>query len=526
LPRHAPNLLANPHFEGRAGWTVRNENPRVELTTYDPALSRTPGSGSVRLRGNNTSIRSGPVPVQPGRTYTFSIYMEAEQQPALAYCMAIILNKSRKELRRVAGDYYGPSRASGWEEMAYLYSARPGEALAQVECGRYEHPYNPNPASPIWLDDAYFGEGVSLEQPASPKRPFAGAAVRVDGLGNFEVNRGGVWKPFFPFGIYQLPTEDYSKYSAQGFNCVMFNQFGTTILENAAKAVSGFNPNGMMSMLEIVPYVEPGSRSYNDRAGLSRAIGEVLRSRYAANVLAYYWDNEQWSEYAVPAGITDEIKAADRRKDGRRQHPILLLQGNSGMFRQYAGMADLAMTYDDKASDFMLQRIEGQQLPWTLSVLSGIDRPENLRARLYRELALGAKGIAFYSDPLERPDNTRVRLETQPVWSEFPKIRRELDRLAPLLREPAWTAWTAAPTSADVTVGTRDYLGSGYLIVSNNRPEPSAFSVSFAGLPYEAGSLIDFFSGRCAAAVRGGSAGISLDPFGTAVYKVAVERCQ
>jgi hypothetical protein len=189
-------------------------------------------------------------------------------------------------------------------------------------------------------------------------------------------------------------------------------------------------------------------------------------------------------------------------------------------------MADLAMTYDDKASDFMVQRIEGQQLPWTVSVLSGIDQPGNLRARLYRELALGARGIAFYSDPLERGNGGRVRLETQPVWAEFPKVRRELDRLSPLLRGPAWTAWTATPDSSEVTVGTRDYLGSGYLIVANSRSEPLAFSVSLAGLPYQAGALIDFFSGRCAAAVRGGSAGISLNGFGTAVYKVEAGICQ
>jgi hypothetical protein len=90
--------------------------------------------------------------------------------------------------------------------------------------------------------------------------------------------------------------------------------------------------------------------------------------------------------------------------------------------------------------------------------------------------------------------------------------------MEPLLREP--DGMDNHRDSPDETVGTRDYLGSGYLIVSNSRSEPLAFSLSFAGLPDEAGALIDFFSGRCAAAVRGGGAGISLDAFGTAVYKV------
>ena len=343
LARTAPNLLS-PQFAGRSGRNIVNPNAQAR-SIYDPTVTRLPGSGSIKFLGKITSVQSVPVAITPGTTYTFSAYMLIEKIPSLAHCTGVAMDSSLVWLRRVSSGHYGASRTGEWQEIAYFYTAQPGETLFMLVCGRYDDPYNPNSDSPIWLDDAYFGEGQSLEQPPSPKRAFEGSQVRVDALGNIDVNREGTWEPFFPFGIYQAAGQSLAKYSEQGFNCIMFNQFALRAVDRARAAVSSFNPYGMMSMIEIAQYMRPDTLYYNDVAGIGRQVASLTASSSVDDVLAFYWDNEAWSEYEVPLAITEQIKRFDRDREGRRIHPVLMLQGDSGMFRQYNGMVDTGMTY-------------------------------------------------------------------------------------------------------------------------------------------------------------------------------------
>jgi hypothetical protein len=341
-----------------------------------------------------------------------------------------------------------------------------------------------------------------------------------DALGNIDVRRNGSWEPFFPFAIYQARGEPYDRYSAQGFNCIMFNQFSLQAVEAARRAVSDLNPYGMMSMIEIAQYMRPDAPLYADVAGVERLTRAMAASRGSENVLAYYWDNEAWSEMDVPRAITDRIKLADRDGDGRRIRPILMLQGNPGMIRQYNDMVDLAMTYNQPVADFILQRIGGQRLPWTLVVFSDIGEPRKLRSGVYRQLALGARGIAYYKDPLDAGPH----IEELPIWDEFRNLRIEIDRLLPVLRASQWTPWTAASSFPAVTVGTRDYRGEGYLIVCNDEDSAVNFTLSFAGMPYSPSALIEFFGGRRISmnsrGPAGGSVAVSLAAYGAAVYRV------
>ena len=248
-------------------------------------------------------------------------------------------------------------------------------------------------------------------------------------------------------------------------------------------------------------------------------------SSSADNVLAWYWDNEAWSEYDVPLAVTEQIKRCDRDPEGRRIHPILMLQGDSGMFRQHNGMVDLGMTYDRAVDNFILQRIDGQQLPWTMVVLSEIEDPGVLRSSVYRELAIGARGIAFYRDPL----SSGRRIEALPIWQEFPILRTEVDQLMPVLRATHWTTWTAVASSSDVTIGTRDRGGECYVILSNALAKPLDFQVSLFGLPYTPAMLTDFFTGQqipMTVKEPAGIAAVSLGPHGTAVYRIEAQRAR
>ena len=160
-----------------------------------------------------------------------------------------------------------------------------------------------------------------------------------------------------------------------------------------------------------------------------------------------------------------------------------------------------------------------------MAVLSEIEAPGLLRSSVYRELALGARGIAYYRDPL----SSGRRIDGLPIWQEFPKLRTEVDQLMPVLRASHWTHWAATATSPDVTVGTRDYRGECYVILSNALAKPLDIEVSFSNLPYTPAMLTDFFTGQhVAMRIKEpvGIAPVSLGAYGTAVYRVDTQRAR
>jgi hypothetical protein len=153
--------------------------------------------------------------------------------------------------------------------------------------------------------------------------------------------------------------------------------------------------------------------------------------------------------------------------------------------------------------------------------------PAKLRSALYQMLIGGGKGIAFYKDPL---DGTRTPLPTVPAWDEFPQLRREIDRLMPLIRRPHWTAWTAAASRPDLLLGTRDLNGEGYLFAVNLSDRPVTATATLKGMDESPSELIDFFTGKKAGSLvstgkKAGSSGersgtLSLPSHGTAVYRL------
>ena len=85
----------------------------------------------------------------------------------------------------------------------------------------------------------------------------------------------------------------------------------------------------------------------------------------------------------------------------------------------------------------------------------------------------------------------------KPWWPEFPNLRREIDRLLPLIREPHWTDWSVSiPGSSSLVVGTRELNGTGCLLVLNDTDKSCRTTIKVDRLSYEIGSVVDYFSGK------------------------------
>jgi len=534
LQRNSPNLVENPSFDGTRGWQLENG-------VYDGAISRDAGSGSVRLHhalvdGDWSRVdwvrTKRPIKVEPGKTYTFSVYVRSEVwPPALLYLHASYVTASGKWVRNPldGGGSWSNAKTDRWEECVTFFTPETGDEYIRLSIG-VSHQVEGEDRD-LWIDDIYFGEGRSFEQPVSPRKRFAGEMTRVDALGNVEIRRGGEWMPFFPLCIYaDNGREDFSVYSRQGFNTQMWASSAATI-EKAKRAVSDFNPDGMMSGLQIAQYLLHDGWAYGDIDDLKTRINEIKALGLMGYLLWYYWDNEHvYGDWFLPSEVTRTIQEMDVDPQGRRMHPIYALQGNVGLARRYnnhyAYLVDIVGTYIGSHTGargsgtdrlIILDNIESQYQPVVVAQINwgvGLD----MRPRLYAAIARGARAMGFWRDFYSRTD--RPSVEELPWWPDFPNLRREIDALLPLIRQPHWTSWRVECHEKIVEFGTRELGGEGYIIAANFADKDKQVSFTVSGLDYKPTDVVDYFAGTHVASFTNGRFSASIPAHGSAVFRL------
>jgi len=455
-----------------------------------------------------------------GKTFTLSAYMYSDTWPPPIVHMKAQLygeyyDKDNDRLieykiRDLGDGYHSTVRNPKWQEIATAVTM-PDEAYltensfkgVRIQIAMANEVDGVSRAA--WIDNVYFGEGLSLEEVQTPKEPFIGSRTRVDRLGNFTVFRvdSQRWKPFFPIAIYaDKDRTNWQDYADQGFNMNMWAS-DAVIIERASKAIDPRTGRGMMSGMQIAQYilenstVDPGTTSEEASRDarlidLETKINEI-RPDLDDDLLLYYWDNEHvHGDWEWPEMVTDEVKRLDT-VDGKRMHPIYQLNGQTGVARKYnnnrADMADITGTYirdpgrdqyDDESTVpsvfstptvptnnlVILDNIEGQQMPVAIAQInrpddedllemSAVDRrriDEDFRPKVFAAIAHGARGIGYWKDTYdikicnEIPacTNTDIgRVEQRAWWNDLPAIRAEIDDMIPLIREPHWTEWSA-----------------------------------------------------------------------------------
>lgn len=523
MPRQGANLIVNPSVKGKANWTFARD------AEYDASASRTDDrSGSIKLVTPPPSMAlTELIAVQPGKSYTYGFYLKTLNGPTYVGAQISLHDSNRKFIRNFVSGRGGTSRDGQWEEYALPFVVPDGVAFIGCQVFKTE---NTQPGGQVWADDFYLGEGLGLEQPPSAKKPFDGAHVRVDALGNFEVRKKGIWTPFFPLCMYADNYRDWSVYSRQGWNVNIWTGSAAHV-KQAKEAVSEFNPDGMMSGLSISQYTFPAGWAYNNLDDLRTRVKEIFDQGLGENLLLYYWDNEvNHDQWQVPVDVINTIKSVDVDSSGARLNPVYALQGTFNIARVHAarGLVDVSGTYfGGSAADtggagqggdeglFILDRQEQQTSPTAFAQFNGVDGAGDMRLRLYNSIILGAKAMGYWRDmygPNLEKDEWKVgRADEKPWWPDFPNLRREVDRLLPLIREPHWTAWTASVNAPDnVRVGTRDHNGEGNLILVNQTTRPQNVSVVVDGLLYGGTEIRDYFSDEKVASIRDGSFSILL----------------
>lgn len=554
------NWVLNPSVNSGTGWNLSGG------AVLDQHVSHTKdATGAFDLTAPGAEIDSDWIPVQPGTTYTLSAYMRTTSWPTHAAILVGVLDSSGRNILNSAGDvlnvsmdYQATTGPNVWQEIQTQYTARPGDGYIIYRVVRLGADKSPHVDGNMWVDDFFVGSGTMFSEPASPKTVFDGTAVKVDALGNFTVANHGVMMPYFPFCVYNTfdDTADATrariqKYSNQGFNCIMYNEFSETALQWAKSATSTFNPGGMMSMIDINQYIaQQKPDAPPDMNELNAKSSALARSSLFGNVLGYYWDNEQWNQYTNALQATSIVRLNDANR-GRRQHPIIMLQGNQAMTRAYRTMVDVAMDYlrDGFAAPTrrelttaqrfsILGNLQGQTIPTGLGVISEEATAAGLRRQVYQALIAGVKGIAYFKDGgcyenyngADGPNGVGCAdMSQREAWAEFPKLRQEIDKLMPVIRQPLSTNWAvglkSSPGPSPIQVGKRDVSGVPVLILLNTSSNSVSSLATFAALAGKPAAVYDYFTGKKIASVNRTPAQLyqfsfALGPNQTAVYKL------
>lgn len=510
VPRQSPNLFSNSSLMGTSGWAL------ARGATIDRASSRmVDGSGSIKLPNaapGSSTATSHLINVEPGKLYTFGFHFKVTNGPTYVGAQISLRDANGKFIRNDASTIGGTTGDHVWQEFALPFVVPAG--VTKIKCSVYKAD-NTRPNGTVWADDFYIGQGIGLEQPPAAKRPFEGGHVRVDELGNFEINKRGVWTPFFPLCIYSDNYRDLSVYSNQGWNTIIWTSDADQI-KDAQDATSEFNPDGMMAGFQISQYTAPGGSSYHALDRLKEKVNEIYQRRLDKNLLMYYWDNENHHEqWQAPGEVISVIKRIDTDQFGRRHHPVYALQSmfNNARVHAACGMVDISGAYFDGNADsldsdlagherfFVLNHLERQNSPSPFAQFNGVNGAGDMRLRIYNSLSKGAKAIGYWRDCFQACNKNFMEVvgpvDQKDWWPDFPNLRREVDFLLPLIRQPHWTNWSVSHSgSGKIQIGTRDLSGVAHLILVNQTTLAQTVTITTHGLAYQPTEVQNCFDGQ------------------------------
>ena len=537
IKREGANLVSNPNFLNASGWYRGGD------AVFDQSVSRDAGSGSLKLTTASSGAPQGSciysklIPVEPGEIYTFALYSKTDAWPSELAMHYEMLDASMGFIKGGSGSEISLSTGGVWQESAIFVVPKVDTRYIKLIVNRQVAPRNDGH---IWIDNLYFGKGIGFEQPPSEKTSFNAAQTRVDNLGNIEILKNGVWTPFFPICVYaDDQRKDWKIYSQQGFNCNMWASEASNI-QKAKSAISDFNPDGMYSGFDITGYVKPKHPYYNNTVLLTARINGIKSAGVMDRVLMYYWDNEtDRTVWDTQQNVIGTIKRLDVDWNGNRMHPIYALHWHYGIARMYLKerMTNIVGGYMGQGNSggwpdglTILNNIEKQTNPVVIGQINlyGADllSPTVWRRRFYDIILSGGKGIGWWRDCVSStcPSYSAyglVPFEQTGLFKELPKLRREIDQLLPIIREPDWTKWSFSSSDSSVRYGTREHAGEGYLIVINTKDSPVTTTFSTTNLPYIPVAVNDYFTGSTIAPYASNSSfTVTLPANATAVYRL------
>jgi hypothetical protein len=393
----APNLYPNPTLATSAGWTL-------STATFKP--------GSIGLLPGELVL--GPsIKLTPGVTYTCGLQLRGTHAPTDYLRLSLKLYGANGAFLRhsLSASDWAYKAPGVWQDAQITHKAASDETGLRILVSRGSVALNRTVE--VEFSQVYCFAG---QFPArSPKLAFNGGLVKVDTAGHVDIKQpNGVFKREFLRCMYTLAPsiEPWTTYSKNGWNCNIW----AINLAQVQQAVAAGLP---YSFFQLAQYIQVGGWAYGRLDLLEADIKAILNSPYAGSLIGYYYDNESPNSFVLAQQVLNKVAQLDT-KNGVRQRPIYILQGNPGLAVAYTPYADITGSYLLGSTLLQpwlltLQQTPGQDSPLVFGQIqeSGGKTATIMRQQVQATLDNGGTAIGYW--------------HTQPIvlarwYTDFPSL--------------------------------------------------------------------------------------------------------
>lgn len=407
-------------------------------------------------------------------------------------------------------------------------------------------------------------EILSSTPEPTEKVAFEGPTVRIDRLGNWEVkehNKKGKlsskWKPIFPKLIWpgnfkeanpiagHYPAKKYADYGFNGYMTFTRADYAKYAIEDSHGRIKYFckqvnyNRGGMKDPVKAQKRRDIFKERFK---GIIDYLGHYYKTTEnpypGVMFLGGSWDNENASHRSSKFKKYMEkflLKVDDANHDGKRDHPMYMLNGNQGVARAHDNknldIMDVTGTYINAGG---VGEVDHSVPVETLGLFNAIDKLKapgssiQLQTYLHEKFIpalffgiiqggrsvgvwrdgtthagtkkdftknVWAPALAGYSDENGKPS---PRITDPATGKKYPKggVFAQIDKmLIPIIRQPRHTEWSATVSDPYVKIGTRDFKKQNrhFLILANFADKDKKVKVSLGGIDITKAK--DFFTG-------------------------------
>ncbi len=526
-----PNLAkdTNPNFNTLVKYETADKHRYIENDSHTAD-----GSGSVELLahhwGKGNALSSQTFPVKKGKKYLLSGYVKMTNVPHGQNVTISLWPRSVTGWSEVS---WNVSKADEWQEILMPFiPVADGNALwgAFTSTRAFSTDYaitrqvygvdiykptkvkedgsNLDRSSRVFFDDfkvVEMKEEITPREPVNTdKKTFKSDFIRVDKLGNMYVKKEEKWMPIIPKLISRGSPSDEEHfknqlraYTEHGFNGVI-GMYNVDQIEKAFAAgleyfvgmgaSSNTQPDGTEG--EYSSIVSGEAKRFKEKIDYINAQGKP----YAQ--LFHYLDNEneKVQEYTFKEKWAKFIDANDKDANGHRARPIFYLNGTFGISRLYSKkLMDMTGAYVGMGGTGSPHAGAPKPTIGVMDVTQGHDVPSNvIQLQVYLDdkfipslwfgIIQGGKVVSVWSDGEGDGSNVNKPKPFQAyAWAkDIKKVFAEVDSMAAIIREPHWTEWKAHFEGSEyVNLGTREYKGEAYVILSNHSDSDESVTLSF-----------------------------------------------
>ncbi len=320
-------------------------------------------------------------------------------------------------------------------------------------------------------------------------------------------------KPFFPLGLYHVPTGDYKDVSMLGINTVQFWAWHTGVdAFGVSRGLAKASANGLKVVYE---FNHKRRRIYKD----------VVENHGANPAILMWYGVDEPSEGSY--GVAEELRSTLHEAD--ENHPVYTVSCREDAYAEHASFADVFAI-----DPYGEPKKAVECLPLAVAALKGMkplifvpgafgkeETPEEMRATAYLALTCDARGIIWY--PWSQAGGGKIGIGCKNSPEQQATISNICAEVTAML--PALTAPVRVPFASE-DGRLRCLYAQGpkrYVLMVNSTPEKletvALLPTLTPGVKKTNAKMKDYFKmSEEVVDVNEGVFRIDLEPYGTRVY--------